>query len=67
MSRKYAIEFDGQFANCDNLKINDMTVEQIRTDVIDECIKTITNLCGGLANINIIGALEKLKEQNNEQ
>ena len=66
MSRKYAIEFDGQFANCDNLKINDMTVEQIRTDAIDECIKTIKKLCGCLTDVVLIGALEKLKEQKNE-
>lgn len=38
-----------------------------RADAIDECIKTITNLCGGLPNINIIGALEKLKEQKNDK
>lgn len=37
--------------------------KQVQAEAIDECIETITNLCGGLPNINIIGALEKLKEQ----
>lgn len=48
--------------NLDELKEHD---KQVRVDAIDECIKTITNLCGGLPNISIIGALEQVKEKNN--
>lgn len=62
MSRKYAIEFDGQFANCDNLKINDIPAEQMRADVIDECINEIKRH-DFLHGIELIRALEKLKEQ----
>lgn len=39
---------------------------RIRQDTIDECIKAITDYCGGLPNINLISALEQLKENKNE-
>lgn len=71
MSRKYAIEFDGQFANCDNLKINDMTVEQMRADIIDEFVTYLENFMwwSDEADEQVIGefALEEYAEMMKEQ
>lgn len=41
----------------------DEAYQQGRADAIDECIKTVTDYCGGLPNNNLINELEKLKEQ----
>lgn len=35
--------------------------KRIRADAIEECIKTITDYCGGLPNNNLINALEQLR------
>lgn len=39
--------------------------KQIRTDAIDDCIKTIIDYCGGLPNGMYVNALEHLKEHSN--
>lgn len=72
MSRKYAIEFDGQFANCDSLKVNDMTIEQIRAEEREKTIDDYTEwLRKNHANFDEDYAediksdyLEQLKEKN---
>lgn len=44
-------------------EVTDEVVNEIRADVIDECIKAVNDHCGGLPNPRIISCLEQLKEK----
>ena len=51
-----------EIIDCFGHKLQIPSVEEIRADAIDECIKTLTDYCCGMPNSNLIGALEQLKE-----
>lgn len=42
-------------------------IADAKADAIEECIKTLTDYCGGMPNNNLISALEQLKEQKNNR